>query len=65
MRYRRFTLTAIFLLFPLHQDFWNWENGTLYWNLPVGLFFHLLLCLIASALFMLLVLGEKGSGEDL
>ncbi len=63
MRRRRCVLTALLLLLLLHHDFWNWNNATLYWNLPVGMVFHLFLCLAASALFTLLVFGERGSGQ--
>ncbi len=64
MRRRGILLTALLVLLLLHHDFWNWDDATLYLSLPVGLAFHLLLCLAASALFTLLVFGKKGSGKD-
>jgi len=40
-------------LIILHQDFWLWGNGTLVLGLfPIGLFYHVLYCLAASALML-------------
>ncbi len=64
MRYRRYILAGLVLLLVLHHDFWNWNSTSLYLGIPVGLMFHLLLCLGAAALFTLLVLvGERSSPQ--
>ncbi len=58
------------LLFLLHNDFWNWTDSSRVLGLPVGLFYHLAFCAVATVLFFLLVrhawprgLGEERGGE--
>ena len=44
----------VVLLLIVHQDFWFWEDGTLVFGfLPVGLFFHALISVAASATWFL------------
>ena len=33
------------LFFMLHKDFWLWENPSLILGIPIGLFYHICLCL--------------------
>ncbi len=56
MRHRGYILVGLVLLLVAHHDFWNWNSTSLFLGVPVGLIFHLLLCVAASALFTLLVL---------
>jgi hypothetical protein len=52
---RRLLLAALFLVFVLHNDFWQWDDPTLVWGLPVGLTYHIVYCLVATLLMWLLV----------
>ena len=62
MRHRGYILAGLVLLLVLHHDFWNWNSTSLFLGIPVGLMFHLLLCVAASVLFTLLVLvGDRSS----
>lgn len=37
----------------LHQDFWNWDNGTLVFGfMPMGLFYHACFSLAAAILWV-------------
>ena len=64
MKTRGYILFGLLLLLVLHHDFWNWNKTTLYLGIPVGLMFHLLLCVAASALFTLLVLvGDRSNPQ--
>ena len=56
MRRSKYILAGSALLLVAHHDFWNWASTSLYLGIPLGLVFHLLLCVAASALFTLLVL---------
>ncbi|MBM80756.1 MAG: hypothetical protein CMJ78_09200 [Planctomycetaceae bacterium] len=43
-------------LIVLHQDCWNWQNGNLIFGfLPVGLAYHIVLSIAASAVWLLAV----------
>lgn len=47
---------ATLVVYALHQDFWLWSSARpLVLGLPVGLFYHLCYCLLASLLMWLLV----------
>jgi hypothetical protein len=52
---RRLLLAALFLVFVLHNDFWQWDDATLVWGLPVGLTYHIVYCLVVALLMWLLV----------
>lgn len=55
MRVLLLTLSVI-ALYVLHQDFWFWRDGTLVFGvMPIGLFYHAVYCLAASALMWALV----------
>lgn len=63
--------TALALLFLLHNDWWNWRNGTRVLGLPVGLLYHLGFCLAVMLVFLLLVrhawpkaLSAEREGDD-
>lgn len=52
---RRLIFVLIFLLFLLHQDFWLWDNASLFAGLPVGLSYHIFYALVTAAMMALLV----------
>ncbi len=46
----------IVLLLVLHQDYWQWDNGTLLFGfLPYALFYHACLSVAASAVWLFVV----------
>jgi len=58
---------AILLLvaaFVLHNDLWLWNDPSNVLGLPVGLLYHIALCLAASAIFALLLrTGPPATGD--
>jgi len=53
---KRFLIIAAIILAVLHQDFWNWDNGTLVFGfMPVGLAYHACYSLLAAGLWALAV----------
>jgi uncharacterized membrane protein len=52
---RRLLLAALLLLFVLHNDFWQWDDATPLWGLPVGLTYHIVYCIVAALVMWLLV----------
>ena len=46
---------ALILLFVLHQDSWNWNNGRIIAGLPAGLLYHVVYCFAAAILMAALV----------
>ena len=67
-------LVAILIIF--HQDFWNWENDSIVYGLPIGLTYHIGLSLAAAAVWWIACLvawpdelketelAEHPTGED-
>jgi len=54
MRYIAWGL--MILLIVLHQDFWNWTDGTLLFGIaPIGLVYHVGLSLMAGLVWCLVV----------
>ena len=45
------TLAGLVMLLILHQDIWNWNDATIVFGLPVGLTYHVGLCLAAAVVF--------------
>ena len=46
----------ILVVFLLHQDFWNWQDGaSVFGFLPVGLAYHAIYCVGAAGLLAVLV----------
>ena len=45
----------IFVLYVFHNDLWLWDDPTLVMGLPIGLMYHILFCVAASLLMLLLV----------
>ena len=39
------------MLLILHQDVWNWNDATMVLGLPVGLTYHVGLCVLAAVVF--------------
>jgi hypothetical protein len=54
---------ALAALFLLHNDVWWWDDPALVLGLPVGIAFHVALCLAASVVFFLIT--RKAWPEDL
>lgn len=44
-------LLALVLLFVLHQDFWQWSDGSIVLGLPVGLTYHIGICIFRPSFF--------------
>ena len=42
-------------LYVFHNDLWLWDDPSLVMGLPVGLLYHILFCVAASAVMLLLV----------
>jgi|AP95_1055475.scaffolds.fasta_scaffold187616_2 hypothetical protein len=60
---RRLGLLALVLLFVLHQDFWLWSDASIVLGLPVGLTYHIGLCILASVVFLGLVRSYLASDD--
>jgi hypothetical protein len=43
------------ILYLLHNDLWLWFDSTLILGIPVGLFYHILYCVAASIILLLLI----------
>jgi hypothetical protein len=65
-RNRKWIWLLVGILFVLHHDFWLWDNPSLLLGfLPVGLAYHLLFSIVASALWFAMVrYGWPGHIED-
>tara|TARA_Y100000588_G_C14202728_1_gene903188 strand:- start:549 stop:734 length:186 start_codon:yes stop_codon:yes gene_type:complete len=60
---RAFGGVGLVLLAILHQDVWFWSSQTRWFGLPIGLTYHVGLCLLASVVFY--VVGRSlWDGED-
>ena len=58
-------------LFVLHQDVWLWRDPRLVFGLPIGLTYHVALCLAVSLVLALALrwfwpaeMSAAGSGEE-
>ena len=49
---RAFGGVGLVLLAILHQDVWFWSSQTRWFGLPIGLTYHVGLCLLASVVAM-------------
>ena len=52
---RKVLYTALVLLYLLHNDLWLWNDASLVLGIPVGLFYHMLYCIAAAGMMVLLV----------
>jgi hypothetical protein len=52
---------ALLVLYLLHNDLWWWNDPTLVLGMPIGLTYHLLLCLATAAV---LARAARGLGAD-
>lgn len=50
-----FLYGLIGLLYILHNDFWFWKSPKIILGLPVGLFYHIMFCLVTSLLMFSIV----------
>ena len=55
MTLRRLLYAGLLLLFVLHNDLWLWDDPRRVLGLPVGLTYHVGLCLATAALLWVLV----------
>ena len=52
----RWLLYLLFVaLYLFHNDLWLWDDPTLVLGLPIGFLYHILFCVVASVLMLLLV----------
>lgn len=68
---RRLLYGVAVLFLALHQDFWGWHNRDFVFGLPGGLTYHLVYCVAAAGLMVLLVrfawprdLAGEGTTDD-
>ena len=61
---KRTLLFSLVVLYVLHNDLWLWHDARLVLGLPVGLFYHLVFCLIVVAVMALLVRFAWPGGLD-
>ena len=52
---RRWGVLGLIALYVLRIDVWFWHDATLIAGVPVGLAYHVLFCLLASAWFWWMV----------
>jgi hypothetical protein len=52
------------LLYVSHNDWWFWNDSQLVLGLPVGLFYHLLFCIVSASVLFLLVYTGRSSKSD-
>ena len=57
-------MVLLLLLVVLHQDFWLWDRNTIVLGLPVGLTYHVGLCLVAAGVFWILTRTYLGQAEE-
>ena len=60
---RKVGLLGFVVLLVLHQDFWLWDRSENVLGLPVGLAYHVGLCLVASAVFWAMTSKTEGEAE--
>ena len=46
---------ALIVLYLLHNDLWLWDDPRLMQGIPVGLLYHIVYCIVAALLMVLLV----------
>ncbi len=63
MKSRRLVLIALGALFLLHHDLWWWDADDRLLGLPIGMTWHVLLCLAVS-LAMAVFARVDGSGSE-
>lgn len=52
---RNLAWAAMALLIVLHQDVWAWTDADRWLGLPIGISYHVVLCLAATAVLAVLV----------
>lgn len=52
---RRIAWAGVPALLVLHNDFWLWDDPTLIAGMPVGLLYHVVFCMAATLVMVLLV----------
>ena len=65
MTARRAVLAALFALFALHHDLWWWNSDDRVLGLPIGLTWHVALCLAVAAVMALFArVDPRDPGDD-
>ncbi len=52
---RRLAYFGLAALYLLHNDLWLWDDPRSFLGLPIGLLYHIIFCLAASVVMILLV----------
>jgi membrane protein implicated in regulation of membrane protease activity len=55
LRVRAWVFLALGILALLHHDFWLWQRSRIVLGLPVGLWYHIVYCLLVSAVMAVVV----------
>ncbi len=64
MTSRRLVLLALVVLFALRHDLWWWNADDRVLGLPIGLAWHVLLCLaVALTMALFARVGESDAGD--
>lgn len=64
MTSRRLVLLALVVLFALHHDLWWWDADDRILGLPIGLGWHVLLCLAVALTMALFARVEACDAGD-
>lgn len=64
MRVRGLLYLALLAIFLLHNDLWWWDDPRRVLEMPIGLTYHVALCLAAAAILWLLTRRAWPSGTD-
>jgi hypothetical protein len=46
---------ALFILYLLHNDLWNWNDSRLIFGIPIGLLYHIIYCIVSTLMMIALV----------
>jgi len=52
---KNFLYIAWIIVYLMHNDLWFWDNPTLVLGIPIGLFYHIIYCFVASLILYLLI----------
>ncbi len=61
---RRLIYALLLLVFLLRHDLWFWDDPSPVLGLPVGLTYHIGICLAAAVAFWLLVRVDDGEADS-
>ena len=52
---KNFLYVTWVIVYLMHNDIWFWDNPSLVMGIPIGLFYHIVYCFVASVLLFLLI----------